>query len=181
MNSSKQPVTLHVAEIKCALGELVLVHSLKGLCYLDFGSWTDLHFQVRQWSKRWFHVEHFDFDELPFAHIRIQINQYLHGAREQFDIALDMRGTPFQLRVWQTLRDISYGATVCYSHIAKSIELPRAVRAVGGANNSNPLPIIIPCHRVLGKQGALVGYRGGIEKKQQLLDIEKQRINCHLK
>ncbi|MBJ8192129.1 methylated-DNA--[protein]-cysteine S-methyltransferase, partial [Bacillus cereus] len=86
----------------------------------------------------------------------------------------DLRGTPFQEQVWRALQNIPYGQSVSYKDIAESIGRAKAVRAVGGANNKNPLPILFPCHRVSGANGSLVGYAGGLPVKTKLLDLEKQ-------
>lgn len=103
-----------------------------------------------------------------------QIKEYLSGKRPFFDLPILTKGTPFQKRVWQALQDIPYGTTVSYQDLADKIGNPKAARAVGMANHHNPCPILIPCHRVIGKNGRLVGYAGGIELKQKLLDLERQ-------
>lgn len=105
-----------------------------------------------------------------------QLQEYFMGMRDQFEIPLQPRGTDFQKRVWQELQAIPYGETRTYGDIAKRIDNPRAVRAVGQANNRNPLMILIPCHRVIGANGALIGYAHGIEMKKILLDLEGARI-----
>lgn len=103
-----------------------------------------------------------------------QLSEYFSGRRTIFDIPVNPEGTDFQLRVWQALCNIPYGETCCYGDIAKAIGRPKAQRAVGTANNRNPVPIIIPCHRVIGKNGDLTGYAGGVDIKKQLLELEKQ-------
>lgn len=105
----------------------------------------------------------------------VQITEYLSGRRREFDVKVEPEGTDFQKRVWAALRTIPYGHTCSYSHIAHIAHIagnPKACRAVGMANNRNPVSIIIPCHRVIGKSGALVGYGGGLELKKYLLDME---------
>ena len=102
----------------------------------------------------------------------VQITEYLSGRRREFDVKVEPEGTDFQKRVWAALRTIPYGHTCSYSHIAHIAGNPKACRAVGMANNRNPVSIIIPCHRVIGKSGALVGYGGGLELKKYLLDME---------
>lgn len=103
---------------------------------------------------------------------REQLLAYLRGERKTFDLPLDPRGTPFQRAVWEELRRIPYGTTCTYGELAARIGRPRAVRAVGQANHRNPLPIFIPCHRVIGANGALTGYAGGLELKRSLLKLE---------
>lgn len=101
-----------------------------------------------------------------------QFQEYLNGDRKQFDLQVELEGTPFQKSVWQALQGIPYGETRSYSEIAHSIGRPKAIRAVGRANGINPLPIIYPCHRVIGKNNSLTGYAGGMDMKKQLLQIE---------
>ncbi|MDR0850569.1 MAG: methylated-DNA--[protein]-cysteine S-methyltransferase [Christensenellaceae bacterium] len=103
----------------------------------------------------------------------IQIEEYLDGKRKDFDLPISLEGTSFQKRVWTELQKIPYGKTMTYSQIASAIGSPKAVRAVGGANNKNPISIIIPCHRVIGSDGSLTGYAGGLKIKEKLLQLEK--------
>lgn len=105
-----------------------------------------------------------------------QLYEFFFKGRKDFDLDFKLIGTDFQIKVWKSLSKIPYGATVSYQEIAKKIKNPKAVRAVGLANKNNPLPIIIPCHRVIGKNGKLVGYAGGLELKAKLLDLEKDYI-----
>lgn len=101
-----------------------------------------------------------------------QLLEYLHGQRREFDLPLKPQGTPFQRKVWTALQEIPYGQVRSYRDIALASDCPKGFRAVGMANNRNPIPIIIPCHRVIGANGSLVGYAGGLELKQALLALE---------
>jgi methylated-DNA-[protein]-cysteine S-methyltransferase len=101
-----------------------------------------------------------------------QLRAYFAGRLRRFDLPLDLRGTDFQLRVWRELESIPYGETRSYSQIAAAINAPQAVRAVGAANGANPIPIVVPCHRVIGSGGKLVGYGGGLPLKKRLLALE---------
>ena len=101
-----------------------------------------------------------------------QLSEYLKGERKTFDLPLNPKGTDFQKRVWRALCDIPYGETRSYKQIAEAIGNPKAVRAVGMANNRNPITIVVPCHRVIGADGKLVGYGGGLEMKEFLLRLE---------
>ncbi|MEO6741408.1 MAG: methylated-DNA--[protein]-cysteine S-methyltransferase, partial [Chthoniobacteraceae bacterium] len=112
-------------------------------------------------------------DSEPLREARRQLEEYFAGTRQEFSIPLDAAGTEFQQSVWQTLRGIPYGATVSYGELARRIGNPRAVRAVGLANGRNPISIIVPCHRVIGADGSLTGYGGGLERKRFLLALEK--------
>lgn len=106
------------------------------------------------------------------SHAINQLNEYFEGTRTAFDIPLAPRGTKFQQEVWQQLREIPYGQTISYGVLAERLGDPKKVRAVGTANGKNPIPIIIPCHRVIGADDSLVGYSGGIDRKEYLLKHE---------
>jgi methylated-DNA-[protein]-cysteine S-methyltransferase len=108
----------------------------------------------------------------PFDAARDQLDAYFAGELERFDLPLAAAGTPFQLRVWDELQRIPFGETISYSELAERIGNPRTVRAVGLANGRNPISIIVPCHRVIGADGSLVGYGGGLERKRWLLEHE---------
>lgn len=105
--------------------------------------------------------------------ISAQIIEYFEGTRTEFDLPLDLEGTAFQRSVWQALLDVGYGRTASYLDIANAIGKPEAVRAVGMANGSNPVSIVVPCHRVIGSNGSLTGYGWGTERKKWLLDFER--------
>ena len=105
-----------------------------------------------------------------------QLDEYLEGRRKRFDLPVFAKGTPFQLLVWEALKTIPYGETRSYKDIAIQIGKAKACRAVGMANNRNPLSIVIPCHRVIGSKGELVGYGGGLDIKKQLLCLEGKKI-----
>ena len=104
-----------------------------------------------------------------------QLRAYFAGKLREFDLPLDLRGTGFQLRVWNALLGIPFGETRSYLQIAQSIGAPAAIRAVGAANGANPIPIVVPCHRVIGANGKLVGYGGGLPLKKRLLELEGTR------
>ena len=112
-------------------------------------------------------------DDKALAPYLAQFNAYFAGKLQQFDLPMAARGTPFQQTVWRALCDIPYGETVSYLEIAQSIGNPKAVRAVGAANGRNPLSIIVPCHRVIGRSGDLTGYAGGIPIKRWLLALDQ--------
>ncbi|MGI8753188.1 MAG: methylated-DNA--[protein]-cysteine S-methyltransferase [Acidimicrobiales bacterium] len=114
-------------------------------------------------------------DASPFPDIVEQLREYFAGERTDFDLPLAAPGTPFQHRVWAALRRIPYGQTTSYGQIATGIGRPGAARAVGLANGANPIGIVVPCHRVVGADGSLTGYGGGLERKQFLLDLERRR------
>lgn len=103
-----------------------------------------------------------------------ELNEYFAGERQEFSVPLDMRGTDFQKSVWDELREIPFGETRSYGHIAQKLGKPAATRAVGAANGQNPIPIIVPCHRVIGSSGKLTGFGGGLHNKALLLELEKK-------
>jgi methylated-DNA-[protein]-cysteine S-methyltransferase len=110
--------------------------------------------------------------EEPFAELRAQLADYFSGVRTAFDLPLVMTGSPFQRRVWSALQEIPYGETTSYGEIAHRVGAPSAPRAVGVANGQNPVCVIVPCHRVIGADGSLTGYGGGLERKRLLLELE---------
>jgi methylated-DNA-[protein]-cysteine S-methyltransferase len=110
-----------------------------------------------------------------------QLEEYFQGQRQKFDLHLELRGTLFQKRVWAALRKVPFGRTLSYGGIARAIGQPHCGRAVGGANHHNPVPIIVPCHRVIGHNGRLTGYGGGLWRKKWLLDHEKKNSRRLLK
>lgn len=112
-------------------------------------------------------------DETSFAAIRRQLEEYFAGERASFDLPVSPPGTPFQQGVWDELRRIGYGQTITYAELAARIGRPTAIRAAGAANGANPVSIVIPCHRVIGSNGSLTGYSGGLEVKRFLLDLER--------
>jgi methylated-DNA-[protein]-cysteine S-methyltransferase len=111
-----------------------------------------------------------------FAEARTQLGEYFAGERDDFDLPLTAPGTPFQRAVWQALRGIPYGSTMTYREVAEQVGNPKAVRAVGSANSRNPISIIVPCHRVVGSDGKLIGYAGGFSAKRWLLDHELRTV-----
>jgi len=115
-------------------------------------------------------------DVKPFHEIIRQLRAYFAGELEAFDLPLAPEGTPFQLKVWRKLLQIPYGETISYGELARRLGNPNASRAVGVANGSNPIPIVIPCHRVIGSNGKLTGYGGGLPIKEKLLALEQRQL-----
>jgi methylated-DNA-[protein]-cysteine S-methyltransferase len=109
-----------------------------------------------------------------------QFGEYFKGKRKSFKLPLTMQGTDFQMKVWNTLKKIPYGKTISYGELAAMIGNPKASRAVGMANHNNPIAIIVPCHRVIGHDGSLTGYGGGLELKRQLLELENAATHAEL-
>lgn len=116
-------------------------------------------------------------DQAPFLEAIRQLTAYFAGELQTFSLDLHLPGTPFQRKVWQALREIPYGRTASYGEIARRIGNPGAGRAVGGANHRNPVPIVIPCHRVIGADGRLTGFGGGLHVKEALLALERNHLS----
>lgn len=152
--------------IETTIGTLHLIASEKGLqCLL----WEDpLPKDLLRSSNK----ENIKKSEEILSCTEKQVREYLEGKRKTFDIPLDIQGTEFQKRVWQRLQKIPYGKTKSYKDIATELDDPKACRAVGTANGKNPVPIIIPCHRVISSDGSMGGFAWGLELKSKLLDIE---------
>lgn len=142
-----------------------------GLCYV--GSVHKPFEELEAWVTKHRPQSVLVHDEQQLKPLATEIIEYLQGAREQFSIEYDLSGTPFQLAVWEALRQIPYGQTTSYTDIATMIKKPAAVRAVGAAIGANPILLTVPCHRVVGKNGSLTGYRGGLPMKTALLALEK--------
>ncbi len=115
-------------------------------------------------------------DEAAFGEVVRQLRAYFSGELREFDLQLAPEGTEFQLRVWRALRKIPYGETISYGELAKRVGNAKASRAVGLANGCNPIPIIVPCHRVIGSDGSLTGFGGGLRNKEKLLELESGQL-----
>lgn len=148
--------------VQSPVGRILLAGNTRALTHLSFQEGR----HPIEPDPRWVYAEK------PFQRPIRQLQEYFSGKRKTFTIALAPQGTPFQQRVWQALRTIPYGRTRSYGQIAKAIGKPKASRAVGAANGQNPISIIVPCHRVIGSTGKLVGYGGGLSIKETLLAHE---------
>jgi methylated-DNA-[protein]-cysteine S-methyltransferase len=168
------PITTWTLETS-PIGRLRVAATPAGLCKISLGHETEAHFET--WLSRHFPSATLVEAETGWvAQALEQIVEYLAGSRHTFDLGLDVRGTDFQRIVWTAVARIPYAHTRSYASIAAAIGRPSACRAVGAANGANPLPLVIPCHRVIGKNGALTGYRGGVEIKRSLLDLERGHV-----
>ena len=160
MNETNQTRFWH--EIDSPVGALLLASDGERLTRIHFQSGPHPLRPPAQWRAA----------AAPFAAAAVQFAEYFAGQRRQFNLPLAPSGTEFQLRVWQALRAIAYGETISYGELARRIGNPRGPRAVGLANGANPLPIVVPCHRVIGANGALTGFGGGVPIKRALLALE---------
>ncbi|MBI5233510.1 MAG: methylated-DNA--[protein]-cysteine S-methyltransferase [Deltaproteobacteria bacterium] len=156
--------------IKCPLGDLVLVVSDVGLRLVLFRPGDD------RWKENYARLRYSE-DHALLLRTEKQLNEYFCHKRTGFDIPIVFEGTEFQKKTWQCLLKIPYGRTICYSEQARMSGDGRKARSTGQANSKNPISIIVPCHRVIGKDGTLTGYAGGLDKKEFLLDHEKARLD----
>lgn len=147
-----------------------LAATSKGLCYV--GSPNAPFADLQTWAKKRFPQGELIEDQEWLYPYKAELSEYFKGERESFTYPVDIRGTSFQLDIWDALCQIPYGETYTYTQIAELVKRPTAVRAVGTAIGANPVLITVPCHRVVGKDGKLTGYRGGLEMKQFLLNLE---------
>ena len=181
---SHSPATLLTHRLSTPLGDMLACASNTGLCLLEFAetpadelrlqkALADLH--------RLLGATPTPGSNAPLRQVQQQLQEYFNGTRRNFSVALHMSGTAFQQRVWNGLLRIPYGQTVSYQEEAQAIHQPAAVRAVANANGANRMSIIIPCHRVIGKNGQLVGYGGGLARKQWLLQHEQRMLATDFK
>ncbi len=156
------------------LGNIVVAGDREGLRRLDFQLGRNGAISIpEEWEE--------DPSSPLLRRAGEQLTAYFEGRRKTFSLPLAPVGTPFQRRVWAELERIPYGETLSYSQLARRAGRPRAIRAAGAANGKNPISIVIPCHRVVGKDGSLTGYGGGLETKRALLDLEGANVVAHLR
>jgi len=148
------------------VGSLLLAGSKAGLALVSFSGGK----RARNVDSEWYE------DNSVFTEVVDQLKSYFAGERKAFDLPLVLEGTEFQKKVWTSLVAIPYGETVSYKTLAERVGSPKAVRAVGAANGANPIPIIIPCHRVIGNDGSLTGFGGGLPLKKKLLELESGQL-----
>ena len=158
MKKTKQTTPLFVDHVSSAIGLLEITATDQGITSVYFVEQVQLPVTPNQHTERG----------------KQQLSEYLNNQRQSFDLKFDQHGSPFQHQVWQALLTIPYGQVASYSDIAQQIKNPKAVRAVGAANGKNPISIIVPCHRVIGADGTLTGYAGGLARKQWLLQHESK-------
>ena len=163
MNKTKTVIvagnSLHYCTHASPVGKLLLAGDERGLQRIQFECNLNID---DNWTE----------NRQMFEPVIVQLDEYFNNKRQYFDIKLNPQGTEFQKSVWKRLEKIKFGKTKYYAEIAQEINNPKAARAIGMANNKNPIPIIIPCHRVIGKNGSLTGFASGLDIKQQLLNLE---------
>ncbi|MDH6342732.1 O-6-methylguanine DNA methyltransferase [Parabacteroides sp. PFB2-12] len=166
---------VHITHMETELGLMIAAATEKGICMFEFADYKLIDLELRQVG------EHFKAPLVQgvnphFDTLRKQLEEYFKGERKEFDIPLDLVGTEFQKTVWLALLKIPYGCTTNYGKQAELIGKPSSVRAVANANGKNKISIILPCHRVIGADGSLTGYGGGLWRKKKLLELEKNTL-----
>ncbi len=162
---------IHIQYYKTKIGEMIMGAYQGQLCLLDF-RYRKMRSRVDQRLQKGLMAEYIEKDDPVLIETRKQLDEYLTGNRTEFTVPLRTVGSDFQNTVWQALLNVPYGTTSTYLQLAKNINNPKAVRAVANANGANAIGIIIPCHRIIGSNGELVGYAGSLPVKKRLLTIE---------
>jgi len=165
---------LYGRRLESAVGELLVVATDGGVCRVCLPEEPLEHRYL--WFDKHFASLPAELSSAIVDRAVEQLDQYLKRRREAFDVPLDLRGTEFQLRVWDELRKVPFGSTISYGDLARKVGKPGGARAIGNAMAANPIPIIVPCHRVIGHDLSLVGFGGGLSLKEQLLELEQARI-----
>lgn len=173
MNDFKGMNRINIQYYKTSIGEMILGSFNNKLCLMDF-RYRRMRSSIDRRIKKGLEAEFTEQDDEVLREARRQLDEYLKGKRIVFDIPVLMVGTDFQREVWKALMQVPYGKTATYSELAEKINAKESVRAVAGANGANAIAIIIPCHRIIGSNGDLTGYGGGIAVKKRLLNMEKK-------
>ena len=165
---------INIQYCKTKIGELILGSFEGKLCLLDF-RYRKMRKTVDERIKKGLNAKFVENNTEIIEKTLAELDEYFHGNRKEFDVPLHMVGTDFQKSVWNALLKVTYGTTSSYLQLAKYINNEKAVRAVAGANGANAIAIIIPCHRIIGSNGELVGYAGGLPTKKRLLTLEQKQ------
>lgn len=169
---------LYKGTLNTDIGDILLGATAKGIVLLQFiDEGNEMELLERLQKTRGF--SSLQDENKIIQQAKVELSEYFEGNRTTFEVALDSKGTPFQRRVWDTLQTIPYGTTISYQEQAKRLGNIKAVRAVGTANGRNPIAIIVPCHRVVGKNGTMTGYAGGVERKYKLISHEREVFEKH--
>ena len=164
--------TIIIGPVEMPAGALGVARSPQGVGWLALPG--EPLAMCEAWARRWMPTARVVYDTRGLDDVAEQLSAYFAGDLREFTVPLDLRGTPFQLLAWRALLEIPYGETASYGEIATAVGRPDAVRAVGATNGRNPIAVIIPCHRVIGADGTLVGYGGGLDRKRLLLELEAE-------
>jgi len=173
--SGKEMNNINIQTYKSPVGEILLGSYEGKLCLADW-KYRRMRTSIDKRLQKGLNAEYVEETSEIIEQVIMELKEYFEGKRKSFDIALLMVGTDFQKSVWQGLRKIPYGTTATYLELSKNIGNEKAVRAVASANGANAISILIPCHRIIGSNGDLVGYAGGLPAKKKLLDLEKNLL-----
>ncbi len=165
---------LYSRNVETPIGRILVAATPAGVCRVCFPGERPEHRYL--WFNRYFSILPLEQNHPVVDRAVSQIEEYFARHRHSFDVPLDLRGTDFQLRVWTELAKVPFGATTSYGELARRVGKPGGARAIGNALGNNPVPIIVPCHRVIGHDQSLVGFGGGLSVKEQLLELEQARI-----
>lgn len=162
--------------IETPLGEMIACATDKGICLLEFNNRKNIEGQFQKTAKA-LNANIVEESNIYFDQLKKELDAYFKKELKEFTVPLDLVGTEFQIKVWQALLTIPYGKTVSYMQQSEAMGSPLSIRAVANANGMNKIAIIVPCHRVIGSNGKLTGYAGGLERKKWLLNLENQEKN----
>ena len=175
LHSAKSPLgdlgVIIRTEIQTPLGKMYACASERGICLLEFDNRKNIDSQFEKLAKS-LGEEIVEGESVYFQQLRKEIEEYFEGRRKEFSVPLDFVGTDFQKSVWSELLKIPYGETISYKQLAERVGDLNSTRAVANANGMNKIAVIVPCHRVIGADGSLTGYAGGLERKKNLLELE---------
>lgn len=163
-------VKVFCTSFESKIGRIYVASTERGVCKISVP--REARKDFFDWLKQHFDVDSIIDNRSRNKEVIDQLNRYFNGKLAKFTLPVDLMGTPFQLRVWKELSRIPYGVTSTYKHVSRKVSAPKGFQAVGRATGQNPLPIVIPCHRVLGSDGAMVGYSCGVRTKELLLRLE---------
>lgn len=175
---SKDKRIINIVYIETELGLMVAAATDRGICMFEFADYKHLELELKQLATA-FRAPLVQGENSHIKALKKQLEEYFNGKRRNFDIPLDLVGTEFQKQVWLSLLEIPYGFTATYAKQAELLGKPSAVRAVANANGKNKISIILPCHRIIGSDGSLTGYGGGIWRKKKLLEFERCNFSIH--
>jgi methylated-DNA-[protein]-cysteine S-methyltransferase len=161
---------VYCTSFESKIGRIYVASTDRGVCKISVP--REARKDFFDWLKKHFEVESIIDNRSKNKEVIDQLNRYFNGKLAKFTVPIDLLGTPFQMRVWKELVRIPYGVTSTYKHVSRKVSAPKGFQAVGRATGQNPLPIIVPCHRVLGANGAMVGYSCGVKTKELLLRLE---------
>jgi O-6-methylguanine DNA methyltransferase len=171
--------SIFITEIKTPIGDMVACATDQGICLLEFKERNNVAKQISRVSA-YFKKEMIPGHNTSLLKLQEQLDLYFNKELEEFNLPLDQAGTDFQKSVWNALLEIPFGNTISYLELSKKLGDPKAIRAVANANAANKIAILIPCHRVIGSDGSLTGYAGGLWRKKHLLNLEDQRLDKQL-